>query len=36
MGWHIIVVWECELSNKEKREERLSALAEEIKEYPRF
>ena len=30
MGWHVIVVWECEISNKKKREERLEALAKEI------
>lgn len=30
MGWRVIVVWECEISNKKKREERLAALAEEI------
>ena len=31
MGWQIILVWECELSTKKKREARLSALAEEIR-----
>lgn len=31
MGWHVIVVWSCEISNQEKREERLSRLAEEIR-----
>ena len=30
MGWHVIVVWECEISNRQKREKRLSALIEEI------
>lgn len=30
MGWHVIVVWECEISNKKKRMERLEALAKEI------
>ena len=30
-GWHVIVVWECEISNKKKREKRLLALVEEIK-----
>lgn len=36
MGWRVIVVWECELSTKEKRETRLSTLAEEIREYNLF
>lgn len=31
MGWRVIVVWECEILNKKKREERLASLAEEIK-----
>lgn len=31
IGWHVIVVWECEISNKKKREERLAALTEEIR-----
>jgi len=31
-GWKVIVLWECELSNKEKRTIRLTALAEEIRE----
>lgn len=31
MGWRVIVVWECEILNKKKREERLGSLAEEIK-----
>lgn len=31
MGWHVIVVWECEISNKKKREDRLKALEEEIR-----
>lgn len=30
MGWQVILVWECELSTKAKREERLSILAKEI------
>lgn len=30
MGWHVIVVWECEISNKKRRMERLEALAIEI------
>lgn len=31
MGWHVIVVWECEISNKKKREDRLKTLEEEIR-----
>ena len=31
MGWRVIIVWECEISNKQKRDVRLSALADEIK-----
>ena len=31
MGWHVIVVWECEISNKKKRTERLAALVKEIR-----
>lgn len=30
MGWNVIVVWECELSTKEKRRKRLEELAAEI------
>lgn len=30
-GWNIIIVWECEIKNKSRREERLRSLAEEIK-----
>lgn len=33
MGWHVIVVWECEISNKMKRRERLELLEREIKEF---
>lgn len=32
MGWHVIVVWECELRGKEKRIERLDDLYLEIVE----
>ena len=31
LGWRVIVVWECEISNKSKREVRLPILIEEIK-----
>jgi DNA mismatch endonuclease (patch repair protein) len=31
MGWHVIVVWECEISNKAKREQRLQELEAEIR-----
>jgi len=30
-GWKVIVVWECELASKEKRETRLAMLMKEIK-----
>ena len=30
MGWHVIVVWECELSDKLKRNKRLDSLVKEI------
>ena len=30
LGWNVIIVWECELSSKVKREQRLNALIEEI------
>ena len=33
MGWRVIILWECEMSNKTKREERLKYLADEI-EHP--
>lgn len=33
MGWHVIIVWECEISNKKKQEERLRVLEEEIRQY---
>ncbi len=29
-GWNIIVVWECEIKNKVKREKRLRKLVDEI------
>ena len=32
MGWHVIVIWECEISTKKKREERLEYLVREIME----
>lgn len=31
-GWNVIVVWECELSRKAGREERLRRLEREIRE----
>lgn len=31
MGWNVIIVWECELRTKDKREERLQFLEEEIR-----
>lgn len=33
LGFKVIVVWECELRTKEKRDNRLSRLIEEIKRY---
>lgn len=30
-GWNVIVVWQCEINNKAKRNERLKLLAEQIK-----
>ena len=31
LGWHVITVWECELSMGSQLEDRLDALAEEIR-----
>ena len=31
MGWHVIVVWECEIRRKSERDARLASLAEEIR-----
>lgn len=33
MGWHVIVLWECEISSKSKRKERLIALVDEIEHH---
>lgn len=30
MGWNVIVIWECEVSRKTAREERLQRLEQEI------
>jgi DNA mismatch endonuclease (patch repair protein) len=30
MGYHVLVVWECELSPSQKREETLNGLVNEI------
>jgi len=30
-GWHVIVVWQCEIRNKKDRETRLKSLSEEIR-----
>lgn len=30
-GWHVIIVWECQLRTKEKREQTLPALASQIR-----
>ena len=32
-GWRVIVLWECEISNKQKQEQRLLKLVEEIRDY---
>ena len=34
-GWNVIVLWECEINTKVKREKRLNKLINEIKEYKR-
>lgn len=31
MGWKVIVIWQCELKNESKRQERLATLVSEIK-----
>lgn len=33
MGWYVIVLWECEISSKSKREERLISLVNEIEHH---
>ena len=33
MGWYVIVLWECEISSKSKREKRLVALVNEIEHH---
>ncbi|HWQ47742.1 MAG TPA: DNA mismatch endonuclease Vsr [Methanosarcina sp.] len=30
-GWNVIIVWQCEIKSKAKREERLKLLVEQIK-----
>lgn len=30
MGWHVIVIWQCEIKNKEKQNIRLDLLKNEI------
>ena len=30
LGWNVLVVWQCELKNKELRERRLNQLSKEI------
>ena len=34
-GWNVIVVWECEISRKTDREERLERLENEIRHHNR-
>ena len=31
MGWHVIALWECDISNRGKRDKRLSTLVNEIR-----
>ena len=31
MGWKVIIVWECEIQNLQKRKARLESLVDEIK-----
>lgn len=33
LGWYVIILWECEISNRTKREERLQSLADEIEHH---
>lgn len=33
LGWYVIVLWECEISNRTKREERLQSLVDEIEHH---
>lgn len=30
-GWHVVVLWECEISSRQKRQARLELLVEEIR-----
>jgi DNA mismatch endonuclease (patch repair protein) len=30
-GWNVIVIWECDVKNKSKREETVERLAEELR-----
>lgn len=30
LNWKVIIVWECQLSNKQKREQTLELLADQI------
>lgn len=30
IGWHVIIVWQCELSSKEKQQKRIKSLVAEI------
>lgn len=36
LGWHVIVIWECELTTKEKRTSRMQQLVEELEKYIDF
>lgn len=31
LGWHVIIIWQCEIDGKKKKESRLIELVDEIK-----
>lgn len=34
-GWHVLVIWQCEISNKQTERWKMNAVCEEIKSYGR-
>lgn len=32
-GWHVLVIWQCEISNKQTERWKMNAVCEEIKSY---
>ena len=32
-GWHVLVIWQCEISNKQTERLKMNAVCEEIKSY---